>query len=138
MADMAAVIVAGGMGIAGTAVGAGLTYWLGALNRRHQEEREDATRWYEARLKAYAEFAQAAFDADFVLKGGSVEDSSRITARFGNALGTMLLLSSLQVQSAGSKVLHLYMSRDQANFTRAVAEFTTTARKDLGHPEPPS
>jgi hypothetical protein len=22
-------------------------YWLGALNRRHQEAREDATRWYE-------------------------------------------------------------------------------------------
>jgi hypothetical protein len=35
------------------ALGAGLTYGLGALNRRHQEAREDATRWYEARREAY-------------------------------------------------------------------------------------
>jgi len=39
--------------LVGVALGAGLTYGLGALNRRHQEKREDATRWYEARLDAY-------------------------------------------------------------------------------------
>jgi hypothetical protein len=42
-------------GLVGVAVGVVLTYWLGSLNRRHQEAREDKTRWYETRLKAYAE-----------------------------------------------------------------------------------
>jgi hypothetical protein len=39
--------------LVGVALGAGLTYGLGALNRRHQEAREDRTRWYEARREAY-------------------------------------------------------------------------------------
>jgi membrane protein DedA with SNARE-associated domain len=60
MADIAQAVVTGGMGIAGVAIGAGLTYWLGALNRRHQEAREDRTRWYEARREAYAALLIAA------------------------------------------------------------------------------
>jgi hypothetical protein len=42
--------------LVGVALGAGLTYGFGALNRRHQEGREDATRWYQARFDAYAAF----------------------------------------------------------------------------------
>jgi hypothetical protein len=38
--------------LVGVALGAGLTYGFGALNRRHQEAREDKTRWYQARLEA--------------------------------------------------------------------------------------
>jgi hypothetical protein len=38
--------------LVGVALGAGLTYGFGALNRRHQEAREDKTRRNEARLKA--------------------------------------------------------------------------------------
>jgi hypothetical protein len=49
------------MGIAGVAIGAGLTYWLGALNRRHQDAREDATRWHDTRLKAYLDYANTAY-----------------------------------------------------------------------------
>jgi hypothetical protein len=45
--------------LVGVAVGAGLTYGLGALNRRHQEAREDETRWYQARREAYATFLMA-------------------------------------------------------------------------------
>jgi hypothetical protein len=44
--------------LVGVALGAGLTYAFGALSRRHQEAREDKTRWYETRLKAYAELTQ--------------------------------------------------------------------------------
>jgi hypothetical protein len=47
---------AGGIAIIGVVVGACLTYLFALLTRRHQEAREDRTRWYEARLKAYAEF----------------------------------------------------------------------------------
>jgi hypothetical protein len=52
MADIAQALVTGGTALVSAAAGAGLTYWLGALNRRHQEAREDATRWYEARREA--------------------------------------------------------------------------------------
>jgi hypothetical protein len=46
--------------LVGVALGAGLTYGFGALNRRHQESREDATRWYEARREAYEALLMAA------------------------------------------------------------------------------
>jgi hypothetical protein len=46
MADLAEVLSTY-QALAGVAVGAGLTYWFGALNRRRQEAREDKTRWYE-------------------------------------------------------------------------------------------
>ena len=54
MADLAAYDA-----LIGVALGAGLTYGFGALNRRHQEEREDATRWYEVRLNSYVALTQA-------------------------------------------------------------------------------
>jgi hypothetical protein len=61
------------------ALGAGLTYGFGALNRRHQETRENETRWYETRLQAYIELHQATYDVLF--------------SAF-NPLGTMLTLRS--------------------------------------------
>ena len=42
--------------LVGVALGAGLTYVFGAFNRRHQEARENETRWYEQRLQAYVDF----------------------------------------------------------------------------------
>jgi hypothetical protein len=63
MADIAQVIATGGTALVSAAAGAGLTYWLGALNRRHRVAREDKTRWYEERLKAYVEFTRAAMEA---------------------------------------------------------------------------
>jgi hypothetical protein len=56
VADVGQVLATGWTTIVGVAVGAGLTYWFGALNRRHQEAREDKTRWYQARREAYAAF----------------------------------------------------------------------------------
>lgn len=57
MADVGPALVTGVATIVGVVAGAGLTYWFSALNHRHQEAREDETRWYEARLKAYGEFS---------------------------------------------------------------------------------
>ena len=56
--------------LVGVALGAGLTYGFGALNRRHQEAREDKTRWYDTRLRTYAEFAETVFSTGQVLKEG--------------------------------------------------------------------
>jgi hypothetical protein len=50
MADIAGVLATGGTELVSATAGAGLTYWLGGLKRRHQEAREDRTRWYEERL----------------------------------------------------------------------------------------
>jgi hypothetical protein len=58
MADIAQVI-ANYDALVGVALGAGLTYGFGALNRRHQEKQEEATRLHEARFQAYAQLAQA-------------------------------------------------------------------------------
>jgi hypothetical protein len=131
--------------LVGVALGAGLTYGFGALNRRHQEAREDRTRWYEARLKVCAEFSQAAFDASRFLRqgGGSVEVGSSIVARFESSIGVLMLLGSPRVLNAGLDVLRLFrsiLSKDESyddkRFAYAVAQFSNAARKDLGHPSP--
>jgi hypothetical protein len=49
MADVAEVL-ANYDALVGVALGVVLTYGLSALSRRHQEAREDKTRWYQARL----------------------------------------------------------------------------------------
>ena len=50
MADIAQVLATYDA-LVGVALGAGLTYGFGALNRRHVEKREEATRLYEARFQ---------------------------------------------------------------------------------------
>ena len=131
MADIAQVLATYDA-LVGVALGAGLTYGFSALNRRHQEAREDKTRWYEERLKAYVEFTRAAIEAGFRLKGDSVEDWSTITERFESAVGTMMLISSPEVHSAGLKVLRQFRDREKIEFTRAVSQFTKIAGEDLG------
>ena len=67
MADVAEVLATYDA-LVGVALGAGLTYGFSFLNRRHQEAREDKTRWYQARLDAYADFYRAL--SDWWLLGG--------------------------------------------------------------------
>ena len=65
MANIAQVLATGGTALVSTAAGAGLTYWLGALNRRYQEAREDRTRWYQDRFRTYAELSRAYANANY-------------------------------------------------------------------------
>jgi hypothetical protein len=76
MADMAQAVVTGGTALVSAAAGAGLTYWLGALNRRHQEARENETRWYEARLQAYIKLYQTGYDTYFKMLGSSPDSKA--------------------------------------------------------------
>jgi hypothetical protein len=76
MAEVAQALITGATALVSAAVGAGLTYWLGALNRRHQEAREDETRWYEARLHAYIELYQTGNDAYFRVLGSSPDSKA--------------------------------------------------------------
>jgi hypothetical protein len=74
MADIAQVLATYDA-LVGVALGAGLTYGFSAMNRRHQEAREDKTRWYQARLEAYADFYRALSDSwIFVVRGQSNQE----------------------------------------------------------------
>src|SRR6266511_2449071 len=61
MADIGGVLATGGIGIARVAVGSGLTHLFGSMNRRHQEAREDETRWHNTKLEAYCTFLGVVF-----------------------------------------------------------------------------
>ncbi len=67
--------------LVGVALGAGLTYGFGALNRRHQEAREDRTRWYETRLKAYLEYANAAYGVRTLHEESKSQEERRAHAK---------------------------------------------------------
>jgi hypothetical protein len=64
MADVAEVLATYDA-LVGVALGAGLTYGFSALSRRHQEKREDKTRWYQARVAAYTEINLTPFAIAF-------------------------------------------------------------------------
>jgi hypothetical protein len=71
MADLAQVLATYDA-LVGVALGAGLTYGFGAIDRRHQEARENETRWYEKRLQAYTDLSAAAFQG-LALTAQSIE-----------------------------------------------------------------
>jgi hypothetical protein len=118
----------------GVALGAGLTYGFSALNRRHQERREDKTRWYQARLEAYAEFYRALSDWWLLpeREQGTQEDREKLLSRLSNALGLIHLVGSPEVSlTAHALFKEVNMaSKDQAQPKLAV--FVFAARKDLG------
>jgi hypothetical protein len=76
-------------------VGAGLTYWFVALNRRHQEAREDRTRWYEPKLNAYVEYIRAIIDAIMALRSGkrTVKEGRNIADRCVNSMSMVMMLA---------------------------------------------
>jgi hypothetical protein len=144
MADIGQVLATGGTALVSAAAGAGLTYWLGALNRRHQEARENATRWYEARLQAYIELHQASYDAYFSAFGNwpSKEVTDRLAARLMNARGAIHFVGSPEVIKAAERVINgaleeLGSDREMhGNFLDKLEHFQVVARNDLGHLEP--
>jgi hypothetical protein len=146
MADIGQVLATGGTTIVGVAVGAGLTYWFSALNRRHQEAREDTTRWYEQRLRAYTEFYTVAFDG-LVLAMQSVEEANfeehKASARMLTAaLSSIRLVGSPEVIQEANQVMNTTLAQlrnrgkpQEGVFWTTLNAFEAAARKDLGHPE---
>jgi hypothetical protein len=132
--------------LAGVAIGAGLTYWFGALNRRHQEAREDRTRWHEARFNAYADFYGTVSDVWFTATQGqpTYEDRQKLSTRLYAALSRVLLVGSLEAVRAATTVAEETSEEsakaakfDEERVTPFVHQFLDAARKDLGHPVPP-
>jgi hypothetical protein len=130
--------------LVGVALGAGLTYGFGSLNRRHVEKREEATRLYEARFQAYAKLSQAALSRGVVDPRTSPNAEERLSQAITaatSAMGAIALVGSDEVLITANKLVvivgeeterrepDLYRLRD------AQASFRDAARKDLGLPE---
>ena len=145
MADIAQVLATYDA-LLGVSLGAGLTYGFGALNRRHQEKRENDTRWYEARLQAHMELYQAAYDAYFIAHSGkpSSEVAGQLGQRVLNAVGTVHFVGSPEVIKAAEMLLDSVLegltsdggTGDELHFLDALEQFQVSARNDLGHPSP--
>lgn len=102
MADIAEVIATYDA-LVGVALGAGLTYGFGALNRRHQEKREEANRLYEARFQAYAKLSDAALTRSVI----DPQTSPNVDERYSeamtaatSAMGAIFLVGSREVLRA--------------------------------------
>jgi hypothetical protein len=130
-------------GLVGVTVGVVLTYWLGSLNRRHQEKQEKANRLYEARFQAYAKLSDAALTRSVI----DPQTSPNVDERYSeamtaatSAMGAIFLVGSREVLRAANDLVvivgeetarkdpHLYRLRD------TLAAFREAARKDLGQP----
>jgi hypothetical protein len=125
MADLAQVIATGGTALVSAAAGAGLTYWLGALNRRHQEAREDRTRWYEKRLQAYTELSAIAFQG-LALTAENIEDAEykEHVAHLGElvrAVSLVRLVGSPEVLERAVQVMDV-VSEMVANHDRSLGQ----------------
>jgi hypothetical protein len=132
--------------LVGVALGAGLTYGFGALNRRHQEKREDETRWYEKRFAAYVQITLAVNNTAMLITRAerSLEDREGAAAAVGDALGTIRLVGSeevIEVAERLAKATHGAMRTAEAGkpiymppWSALLLEFESAARKDLGHP----
>jgi hypothetical protein len=132
MADIPQVLAAYDA-LVGVALGAGLTYGFGALSRRHQEAREDKTRWYQARLDAYADFYRALSEwwllparEDF-----TSPERAKLIGRLSNALGLIHLVGSPEVMLTANALFK--EAQESKGGTQAnLAVFVFSARKDLG------
>lgn len=103
MADIGQVLATGSVALVSATAGAGLTYWFGALNRRHQEAREDETRWYAERFKVYAEVARAYARANY-LAAGSPEFKEAVRG-FAATVGPILMVGSLETKRSAFTLL---------------------------------
>ena len=129
----------------GVALGAGLTYWFSALSRRHQEKREDATRWYEKRLQAYAEFHNIVYRISVALRGEQPlrkGDRESLNLRLLDCLAAVSFVGSDEVTNMASTIsdlaqeLEKEIDFDVSRFSLVLGPFEAVARKDLGHPSP--
>jgi hypothetical protein len=93
--------------LVGVALGAGLTYGFGALNRRHQEARENETRWYEDRFRAYVELNRAVSNITLLLKQRppAEEECQRATDAYELACAAVRLVGSPKVEKEGSSLV---------------------------------
>jgi hypothetical protein len=148
VADLGPALVTGSATLVGVVAGAGLTYWLGALNRRHQEQREDKTRWYEARLRAYAQLIHAIDGMDTVIflpKEPPPELREETFADLRSAESMVHLVGSPDAYNQVELLLDIAADilsgprppkdEDQRDWVGAVDAIKHLARMELGYPD---
>jgi hypothetical protein len=94
--------------LVGVLLGAGLTYGFSALNRRHQEAREDATRWYEVRREAYGALLIATSRVSKGLRdaaGKPGRPMDELMDELTAAMGAVRLVGSPEVIEAADNLL---------------------------------
>ena len=133
MADVAEVLATYDA-LVGVALGAGLTYGFSFLNRRHQEAREDKTRWYQARLDAYADFYRAL--SDWWLLGvraqSTQDDREKLVGRLSNAHGLIQFIGSPAVALLSNALFKAAIEEGEDEAQSKLGVFVFAARKDLG------
>jgi hypothetical protein len=132
-------------GMLGVVIGAGLTHGFSARSRKHQEDREDSTRWYAARFEAYSALIRAMFDGLLAAFQDEDSDDERKGASraLSSAVGQIRLVGSPKAVEAAEHVLSTTVawakdnSHDpEAKDMRAVlCVFEAAAREDLGQRE---
>lgn len=131
--DLERFLDAGGMAVIGVIVGAFLTYLFGALNRRHQEARENDTRWYGERFKVYAEVARAYSRANYLM--GSPEFKEAVWG-LAAAVGPILFVGSPEAKKSAVRLLRT-LRESGGERTEELGDawkaFEDAARDDLGH-----
>jgi hypothetical protein len=130
VADIGQVLATGGTTIVAVSVGAGLTYWFGALNRRHQEAREDRTRWYEARREAYAALLIAASRVSQGLRGAAEKPGRPMAEPMDElmaAMGAVRLVGSSPVIEAADNLFAAILE----DLASAVQEVSELARRQV-------
>jgi hypothetical protein len=135
----------------GVLLGAGLTYSTSLLNRRHQEKREDKTRWYNSKLEAYSTFLSTVFHQLFIHTRTTLTaeepDSERrrlltdeymqVAVALQNATAPIRIVGSTEIIKAVEGVLvqtlDLHEGRkDENRWNAALNAFAEAARTDLG------
>jgi hypothetical protein len=140
--------------LVGVALGAGLTYGFGALNRRHQETREDKTRWFEARFRAYIDLLRGsehsfAVAAKATEEPVSLEEARKLGSELVAAVSSVRLVGSQDVVEKADRLFSAIMRAvnlaleepkraDEIDMRAELRAFEEAARKDLGHPKAPS
>jgi hypothetical protein len=133
--------------LVGVALGAGLTYGLSALNRRHQEEREDKTRWYEARLQAYVQLNQAIAHMETLLfreQKPTQEERQRAMTAIQSTQSTVRLVGSAHAFDKADTLDAIaalildgpipVTEKRRSLWYERVVEVEDQARQDLGYP----
>jgi hypothetical protein len=133
MADTAQVLATYDA-LVGVVLGAGLTFGFGALNRLHQEAREDKTRWYQARLEAYSEFFGALLDWWLLTAQNATtqDERNKLVGRLSRALGLIQLVGSPEV-AVMAHILFKEALKGEDKEQPKLGAFVFAARKDLGY-----
>ena len=147
MADVSQALITGATALVSATAGAGLTYLFGALNRRHQEAREDRIRWYDARLKAYAEFSRAV--SSKVLfpsnENPTREERAKLREELASLIGDIRLLGSENLVGLAERTFVAVtqeLNREKLGYSHNLVDklydFEVEARRDLGYETTPS